>query len=105
MSWNYRIWKKWDNYWIIEVYYKNKYKINFYTDFFHTWNSKQSILNSLKKLLKDNNNKNEDDRSIFINNSEYPYEKTSLRMMISDCLKKKVIDLDNIDRRLSRKNR
>lgn len=103
MKWNFRIWTDGENFWIIEVYYKNKHKFCGYTDFLHIGDSKQSVLNSLKKLYKEKINFWRYEESVKLNNTSHLYSRKELEMVILPNLKKKVLHIDYINKNSAKK--
>jgi len=92
MSWCYWIGKEWNKYWIIEIYYKKRKryrlkKIYAFSDFFCTWNSKQEVINKLKKIVKENGT---------LKTSTWSHSVEAVKMMINDSYSRKrdIIDVE-----------
>lgn len=103
MSWSYKILKEWNNYWIVEVFRKNKYKIYWYSSMLYIWKSKQFILNYLKGILKKDLNKWEMEEYIILQKNGFPLRKIDIRRIIQDTKKRKVLNSETIKKSIAKK--
>lgn len=94
--WNFKIIKSEWKIWISEIFYQSKKKIFWYSDFLLSWESKQEILNRIKNLIIENSNFKESEQVIELEKHWWLWSKEELRMMINDCSKKKIINMDRV---------